>query len=86
MAALHKTDGSRLSTRMTDAGDVIDSPEIQFGIRPRERGEQIARHKKICRIIIGNALRRYPLLWSGFLDPTNECLSFMMDPVTDLMR
>jgi hypothetical protein len=58
VTAFNKTDRSRWPARMKDVGNVIDGFEIQFRIDAGSRAEQIARHKKIGRIIIRNALGR----------------------------
>ncbi len=86
MAALNKADGGRRAARMKDVGNIADGLKIQLGIRPLGRGEQIARHEKVGRKVVGNAFRRHLVLRTGFLDPADECLAFVMGPVADLVR
>jgi hypothetical protein len=55
---LDKADSSRWSTCVKNVGDIAHSFEIQFRVDAGRRVEQIARHKKISRVVIRNVLRR----------------------------
>jgi len=85
MAVLNKAYGSRWPARMKETGDVVDSLKIQLGIRPRNWREQITRHKKVGRIVIGNVFGRHTVLRAGFLNSADERPAFVVSPVADLV-
>ena len=85
MASFDMTNGGRLSARMKYVGYIVDGFEIQFRIDPGGGAEKIMRHKKISRIVVSDTFGRHLPLRSGFLNATNERLTFVVSPMTNFV-
>jgi hypothetical protein len=62
-----------------------DRLKIQLRMGASHRVEQIARHEKIGRVGVGDALWGHPALREGFLHAADERLTLVMGPMSDFM-